>query len=113
DALTGGAIGLRSQTAPDPVQHDICSTSDLVLTSWRSDLIPCGDERNPNYRPNHYFLPRFNDLFATGILAHISSPSLRFNEATKLSLRGLLLSIADLITSDNSIEFWILSATVR
>src|SRR5205809_1912808 len=112
-AFAGGALGFRFQISPYRVQQEICSTSDIVLTSWRSDLILCGDERNPNYRPNHYFLLRFNDLFATGILARISSHSLRPNKSSRLSLRGLLLSIADLITSDNSIEFWTLSATVR
>ncbi len=59
------------------------------------------------------YLRTLFDALLLGIFARISSHSLRPNKSSKLSLRGLLLSIADLITLDNSIEFWILSATVR
>src|SRR5207249_10533708 len=59
------------------------------------------------------YLRTLFDVLLVRIFARNSSHSLRFNKSSKLSLRGLLLSIADLITSDNSIEFWILSATVR
>src|SRR6059058_912722 len=59
------------------------------------------------------YLRTLFDALLLGIFARISSHSLRPNKSSRLSLRGLLLSIADLITSDNSIEFWTLSATVR
>src|SRR6058998_865017 len=59
------------------------------------------------------YLRTLFDVLLVRIFARNSSHSLRPNKSSKLSLRGLLLSIADLITSDNSIEFWILSATVR
>src|SRR5206468_6216200 len=55
----------------------------------------------------------FRRLFLVVIFSLSASHSLRPSKSSKLSLRDLLLSIADLITSDNSIEFWILSATVR
>src|SRR5437667_6420814 len=66
--------------------------------------------------PRYSLLARyffFDDFFLVVIFSLSASHSLRPNKSSKLSLRGLLLSIADLITSDNSIEFWILSATVR
>src|SRR5213080_2567936 len=59
------------------------------------------------------YLRTLFDVLLVRIFARNSSHSLRPNKSSKLSLRDLLLSIADLITSDNSIEFWILSATVR
>ncbi len=74
--------------------------------------------RPSNHRaltPRYGLLARysFRRLFLVVIFSLSASHSLRPNKSSKLSLRGLLLSIADLITSDNSIEFWILSATVR
>src|SRR5437867_7012584 len=74
--------------------------------------------RPTNHRaltPRYSLLARysFRRLFLVVIFSLSSSHSLRPNKSSKPSLRGLLLSIADLITSDNSIEFWTLSATVR
>jgi hypothetical protein len=56
-AFTDGTPAFCLYLMPNPVEQEVCSTPDIILTIHRSNLVPCSRRRRAYYRFNHSVSP--------------------------------------------------------